>query len=369
MSGGKFEGIAKGEIINLPIYSPGLGSEDVKRKYKLEEVIKLASNENPLGPSPLAVEAARKELSNANIYPDGYCGKLREKLSSHIGVSPDFLFFGNGADEIIDLIFLAFFNKGDRAVMGNPTFSSYYLSGMAVGAEIVYVPLENYRHDIEGIVNAAKKGAKAIFVGNPHNPTGTIVTRVELEYALGNVPEDTLVVWDEAYGEYVEDREFPQSVSYLEDHPNLLILRTFSKIYGLAGLRTGYAIADSEIISLLERVRPPFNVNLVAQAAAAAALDDEEHLRASREMNREGRNYLHGELEKIGFEVVPSQANFILFRFDHLTSELAEKLLSNGVIVRDGASLGYPGYVRITVGTPEQNRKVVSVLGKIIQGR
>ena len=250
--------------------------------------------------------------------------------------------------------------------MGDPTFSSFYLSGMSVGAKIIYVPLEKYRHDIEGIVNAAKKGAKAIFVDSPHNPTGTIATREELEYALGNVPEDTLIVWDEAYGEYAEDGEFPQSISYLEDHPNLLILRTFSKIYGLAGLRIGYAIADSEIISLLERVRPPFNVNLVAQAAAAAALDDEEHLRASKEVNREGRNYLHGELEKMGFKVVPSQANFVLFRFDHLTSKLSDRLLSKGVIVRDGTSLGYPGYVRMTVGTPEQNKKVVSVLEKII---
>lgn len=361
-----FVEIAREEIKGLPIYSPGLDIDDVKKRFGVKEVIKLASNENPMGPSPKAVEAVGRVLRDISLYPDGACQALREKLAAKLGVPKEYLIFGNGADEIIDFIFYAFFNPGDVAVMGEPTFSSYFISGMTMGAEVAYVPLRDHGHHIEVMVEKVSEKAKAVFIGTPHNPTGLICTRKELEHTLNGIPGNTLLVWDEAYCEYVDDPEYPDSIQYLEDYPNLVILRTFSKIYGLAGLRIGYGIANPTVIGLLERVRPPFNVNRLAQVAAMAALDDHDHVELSRSVNYEGKNYLYAELGRIGLDPIETQANFILVRYDHVTDNLMVKLLEKGVIVRDGASLGYPGYIRITIGTGDQNRKVVKILEEII---
>jgi len=360
-----FESIARREIEGLPVYSPGLDIDDVKSRYGVTEVIKLASNENPLGPSPKAVEALRDALQDVSLYPDGACVALHEKLSQKLGVAPESLVFGNGTDEVIDLLFYAFFNPGDVAVMGDPTFSSYFLSGMVMGARIAYVPLAEHRHDIDRMLELAGDGARAIFIATPHNPTGAICTRAEFERMLARLPEDVLLIWDEAYAEYVDDPDYPNSLNYIEKYPNLVVLRTFSKCYGLAGLRVGYGIAHPQIVTCLERVRPPFNVNRLAQVAATAALDDVEHIERSRRVNSDGKRFLASELDGMGMAPVPTQANFMLFKYDYVADALPERLLERGIIVRDGAALGYPGYIRLTIGAPEQNRAVIDAIREI----
>ncbi|PKQ28483.1 MAG: histidinol-phosphate transaminase [Candidatus Anoxymicrobium japonicum] len=360
-----FESIARREIEGLPVYSPGLDIDDVKSRYGVTEVIKLASNENPLGPSPKAVEALRDALQDVSLYPDGACVALHEKLSQKLGVAPESLVFGNGTDEVIDLLFYAFFNPGDVAVMGDPTFSSYFLSGMVMGARIAYVPLAEHRHDIDRMLELAGDGARAVFIATPHNPTGAICTRAEFERMLARLPEDVLLIWDEAYAEYVDDPDYPNSLNYIEKYPNLVVLRTFSKCYGLAGLRVGYGIAHPQIVTCLERVRPPFNVNRLAQVAATAALDDVEHIERSRRVNSDGKRFLASELDGMGMAPVPTQANFMLFKYDYVADALPERLLERGIIVRDGAALGYPGYIRLTIGAPEQNRAVIDAIREI----
>ncbi len=361
-----FERMTRKEIRGLPVYSPGLDTEDVKRRYGVEEVLKLGSNENQLGPSQRAVEAVRLAAGDASLYPDGACGALRERLSERLGVAPERFIFGNGTDEIIDFVFYAFFDQGDVAVMGDPTFSSYFLSGMTMGARLAYVPLLDHCHHVDEMLSAIDARTKAVFVGTPHNPTGTICTTDELERMLDGLPPEVLLIWDEAYCEYVDDPDYPESLPYLDRYPNLVVLRTFSKIYGLAGLRVGYGMADPRVVDFLERVRPPFNVNRLAQVAAIAALEDEGHLELCRRMNSEGKRSLAGELERLGLEPIPTQANFILFRFDRVTEALYERLLEKGIIARDGGSLGYPGCIRLTIGTPEQNRAVIKALEEII---
>jgi len=360
-----FEKIARPEIRELPVYSPGLDIDDVKRRYGVSEVIKLASNENPLGPSPLAVAAMRDVLEDVSLYPDGACMELRRKLAAKLGIAPERFIFGNGTDEIIDFVFFAFFNAGDVALMGDPTFSSYYLSGATVGADLEYEPLCEHRHEIDGMLERVGDKTRGLFVGTPHNPTGTICTKVDLEKTLEALPPDVLLIWDEAYFEYVDDPDYPDSIPYLERYPNLVILRTFSKCYGLAGLRVGYGMADPQVVTYLEKVRPPFNVNRLAQVAAVAALDDTAHVERSRRVNSEGKAFLVKELAALGLEPVPTQANFILFKYDNVVDALSERLLERGIIVRDGGALGYPGYIRLTIGTPEQNSKVVAAIRDI----
>jgi histidinol-phosphate aminotransferase len=361
-----FEKISRKEIRGMPVYNPGLDIEDVKSRYGVDEVIKLASNENPLGPSPLAAEAVCKAAGDVNLYPDGTCTALRNKLSRKLGISPERFILGNGTDEIIDFIFFAFFNMGDAAVMGDPTFSSYFLSGMTMGASLVYAPLRDHCHHVEEMLRAVDDRTKAVFVGTPHNPTGTICDKEDLERMLEGLPSDVLLVWDEAYCEYVDDPGYPDSIPYLESYPNLVVLRTFSKAYGLAGLRVGYGMADEQVVDFLERVRPPFNVNRLALVAASAALDDSGHLERTRALNSEGKTYLDVELKRLGLDPVPTQANFVLFHYDHVTRALAERLLEKGIIVRDGEALGYPGFIRMTIGTSEQNRAVIRAIEELI---
>lgn len=364
-----FDHMAREEIKGLPIYSPGMDIEEVKRTYGVQRVIKLASNENPCGPSPKAIKAIIDAVSQVNLYPDGSCFELRKSLSEKLNIASECLVFGNGADEIIDFLFYAFFRPSERVIMGEPTFSSFFLSGMMMGAKVIFVPLVDFRHPVEEIVKAVDEKTRAIFIGSPHNPTGTICSEDEFKYLLKRIPDDVLLVWDEAYGEYVEDPSYPDAIPYLSEYPNLVILRTFSKIYGLAGLRIGYGIASPQVVEYIERVRPPFNVNRLAQVAALAALEDEEHVRRSKKTNSEGRRFLASELNRLGFEVVPSQANFILFRYDHLLENLTERLLERGIIVRDGVPLGCPGFIRLTVGKSEENVAVISAIEDILRGR
>ncbi|MBE9536223.1 MAG: histidinol-phosphate transaminase [Proteobacteria bacterium] len=346
-------------------YPPGKPIEEVEREYGIADSVKLASNECPIGPSPKGVEAARKALSKLNIYPDGSGYYLKKHLSEKLGMSDENFILGNGSNEIIELIIRTFIKEGDEAVMGDPAFVVYQLITKGAGGKALAVPLLDYTHDLKAMAAAVTERTKIVFVANPNNPTGTIVDRKEMETFFEAVPDDVLMVFDEAYFEYASGSdEYQDAMAYIESRPNVIVLRTFSKAYGLAGLRVGYGIASPGLISMLERVRQPFNVNSPALAAAVAALDDEEHLNRALEVNREGMAWLEGELEKAGFEVVKSFANFILFDARMNAAELYEALLRKGVIVRPMGAYGMEEHIRVTVGLPEENTRFIEALNQ-----
>lgn len=358
----------KQRILDAPVYQPGKPIDDVKREYGLTEVIKLASNENPFGCSPKAKEAIVAELDNLAIYPDGASLKLRWELAEFLGVKPEQLIFGNGSDENLLMIARAYLSEGTNTVMATPTFSQYRSNAIIEGAELIEIPLKNGVHDLEAMAAAVNEQTRVVWVCNPNNPSGTIVTAAELEAFLNKVPKNVLVVLDEAYYEYVVDAEYPQTVPMLADYPNIIILRTFSKIYGLATMRVGYGIASEEIISQLEHVREPFNTGSLGQAAARAALKDQAFVADCRKRNREGMKQFTDRFDEWGLDYFPSQTNFILVNLKQDSDEVFKKLLSHGIIVRSGKALGHPGYQRITIGTTEQNDKILRVLEEIVAG-
>ena len=353
-------------IHTLVAYAPGKPIEEVEREYGIANSVKLASNENPLGPSPKAMEAIRNKLDQLNLYPDGDCFYLKSALARHLNIDADQLIFGNGSNELIELAIRTFLRFGDEAVMAHQAFVVYRLVVQAAGGVGKVVPLRNSTHDLEALAAAINPKTRVVFLANPNNPTGTIYGRGPWEEFLRKVPPDVLIVVDEAYFEYVEDESYPDSLQYHGQGKTLLTLRTFSKLYGLAGLRIGYGIASKEIAGLLHRVRQPFNVNAVAQWAALAALGDQEHVRKTLEVNRQGMAYLKREIQELGLEQVPSQANFILLRVGD-GNRVFEQLLRQGVIVRPMAIYELPEYVRVTVGTEYENRKFIEALKKIIK--
>lgn len=350
-------------VLDLVPYPPGKPIEEVEREYGISGSIKLASNECPIGPSPKAVEAAANALSGLNIYPDGSGYYLKEKLSKKLSINPENLILGNGSNEIIELIVRAFIERGDEAVMGDPAFIVYQIITKAVGGTPVPVPLLDFVHDLPAMAAAVTDKTKVIFVANPNNPTGTIVQKTDLESFLKSVPDDVLIVMDEAYHEYSEEsHNYQSSHAYLDDYPNLVVLRTFSKAYGLAGLRVGFGMASKEVIDILERVRQPFNINSLALAGAEAALDDVSHLEKGLKINTGGMHYLYSELDSLGLSYVKSYANFVLFDVAMDGSVLCEKLLKKGVIARPMAGYGLKTHIRITVGLPEENERFVEAL-------
>jgi len=353
-------------IRTLVAYAPGKPIEEVEREYGIANSVKLASNENPLGPSPKAMEAIRNKLDQLNLYPDGDCFYLKSALAERLKVDPDQLIFGNGSNELIELAVRTFMRPGDEAVMAHQAFVVYRLVVQAAGGVGRVVPLRNFAHDLEALAAAINPKTRLVFLANPNNPTGTIYTRGPWERFLRQVPPDVLIVVDEAYFEYVEDENYPDSLRYHGHGKMLLTLRTFSKLYGLAGLRIGYGIAPKEITGLLHRVRQPFNVNAAAQWAALAALEDEEHIRKSLDANRQGMAYLTKEIAQLGLEQVPSRANFILLRVGD-GNQVFQRLLVQGVIVRPMAIYELPEYVRVTVGTGDENRKFIEALKKIVK--
>lgn len=355
------------EIRDLPIYNPGKSPEEVARELGVFGCVKMASNENPLGPSPRAVEAIREALTEIHIYPDGNSIELREALARKLGVAADHIVVCHGADEAFDLMAFTFLVRGDDIVVGEPTFTSYELAAMTMGARAVRVPLRDYRQDIPAMLAAVGERTKYVALCTPLNPTGTAVTRAELEQMLASLPPRVLLVLDEAYVEYVTDPDHPDSLAYLEDHPNLVVARTFSKVYGLAGLRVGYVITSRPVRDALEKVKLPFNVNRLGQVAALAALDDGEHVARSREMNERGKERLYRVLEETGFEYVPTQANFILVK-NGPYPDLFRKLIENCVIVREGEAIGVPGHVRVTIGDDAQNDMLEQALRAIRAG-
>ncbi|MGG2480087.1 histidinol-phosphate transaminase [Brevibacillus borstelensis] len=358
----------KQRILSAPVYQPGKLIDDVKREFGLTEVIKLASNENPYGCSPKAKEAIAAQLDSLALYPDGASLQLRWDLADFLGVKPEQLMFGNGSDEIVLMISRAYLEPGTNTVMATPTFSQYRSNAMVEGAELIEVPLKDGVHDLEAMASAINGQTRVVWVCNPNNPSGTIVGTSELEAFLKKVPKDVLVVMDEAYYEYVVDEAYPQTIPMLAQYPNLIILRTFSKIYGLATLRVGYGIASEEIISHLDHVREPFNTSSLGQAAARAALKDQEFVKECSRRNREGLKQLTDRFDEWGLSYYPSQTNFVLVNLNLDSDEVFKQLLQQGIIVRSGKALGFPGYQRITVGTAEQNEKVLQALANIVVG-
>jgi len=353
-------------IRTLIPYEPGKPIEEVEREYGIAHSVKLASNENPLGPSPRAVAAIRARLDQLGLYPDGDCFYLKQGLAKKLGEPAENLIFGNGSNEIIELAVRTFMRPGDEAVMARQAFVVYQLVIQAVGGKSIAVPLKNFTHDLGAIAAAITPQTRIVFLANPNNPTGTIYRRDEWESFIGKISRDVLLIVDEAYFEYVQDSGYPDSLCYHAEGRSILTLRTFSKLYGLAGLRIGYGVAPKELIGLMQRVRQPFNVNAAAQWGALAALDDADHVRHSLEVNGQGLEYLQGEFTKMGLEFVPSQANFILVRVGK-GQEVFEQLLRQGVIVRPMGGYQFPEHVRVTVGTMEENRKFIDTLGKIVR--
>jgi histidinol-phosphate aminotransferase len=353
-------------IRTLIPYEPGKPIEEVEREYGIANSIKLASNENPLGPSPKALAAIREKLDHLNLYPDGDCFYLKRGLAPKLSVAPETLIFGNGSNEIIELAARTFVRPGDEVVMAEQAFVVYQLIVQAVGAKSIAVPLRHYTHDLAAIADAITPQTRLVFLANPNNPTGTIFRRDEWEKFLGKISKDVLLIVDEAYFEYVQDPGYPDSLKYHEPGRAILTLRTFSKLYGLAGLRIGYGIGAKEIVAMMQRVRQPFNVNAPAQWGALAALDDAEHVKKSLQANRDGRGYLQGQFKKLGLEFVPSQGNFILVRVGR-GQEVFQQLLGQGVIVRPMGGYRFPEHVRVTVGTSAENRKFIEALQKVIK--
>jgi len=343
-------------IKSLVPYPPGKPIEELERELGITGSIKLASNENPLGPSHKAVEAVSRALMGLNRYPDGSCYYLKEKLSGLLKVPHEMITFGNGSNEIIELLVRAYLRPGDEAIMGSPSFAVYPIAVKAVGGVAVEVPLKDMRHDLPAMAAKITEKTRLIFIANPNNPTGTMVSGEEFRGFMKSVPDNVIVCMDEAYYEFVDSEDFPDSLAYVKDGAPVLVLRTFSKIYGLAGLRVGYGVAPAEIMDYMNRVRQPFNVNSLAQVAALAALDDSSHLERTRQNNAEGLKFLVEGLTELGFECVDTHANFFLVKVGD-GKLVYDGLLKKGVIVRPMASYNLPEYIRVTVGLPEENRR------------
>jgi histidinol-phosphate aminotransferase len=349
-------------------YVPGKPVEEVERELGLSGVIKLASNENALGPSPLAVKAMQENADKMHIYPDGNCYYLREALAAKLKIKPDQLLFGNGSDEILSLLTLALINPGDEAVMVTPSFSEYEFAMRLMGGVLRLVPLvgSEFVYDFDAVLAAVNDQTRIVFICSPNNPTGSHIQRAEFERFMSKLPDKVLVVFDQAYIEYVTDHGHPEGMDYIAQGHPLIALRTFSKIYGLAGLRIGYGIASSTLITGLNRVREPFNVNAMAQKAALAALSDAAHLKDSVDLVESGRKTLSTGLGALGLKPVPDQANFCFVDIGVDSRQAFQALLLKGVIVRTGDIFGYPTYIRVTYGTAEQNERFLAALKEVL---
>lgn len=356
--------LAKGAVLSQPVYEPGKPIEDVARELGLDPatIIKLASNENPFGPSPLALEAARKALAQAELYPDGGCVVLRQKLAKKLGLPAEQVIVGNGSNELLELVGHVFLGAGDEVVMGNPSFIVYKLVTLLFGATPVEVPLMDHRHDLSLLLKAVTPRTKMVFLPSPNNPTGTANTQEEIFTFVRSLPEHVIFVYDEAYAEFLENP--PDLRPLIKEGRPVICLRTFSKIYGLAALRVGYGYCSAELAGLLNRVRQPFNVNAIGQAAAIAALDDAAFATKCMQDNCAGLKQLEVGFTKLGLEWVPSVANFILAKVGDGGRIFAE-LQKRGVIVRPMRAYGMPEWLRITVGTPAQNERLLTELAKL----
>ena len=351
------------DIAKLVPYSPGKPLDELERELGIRDAVKLASNENPLGPSPRALAALDAGKETLHRYPDGGAHHLTRALADRWKVSGDQIVVGNGSDEIISLLVKAFVAPGEEAVMADHTFVMYRLAVIGRHGACVEIPLNDWRHDLPAMAQAVTGRTRLVFVCNPNNPTGTMVTRDEVREFMAAVPDHVIVVFDEAYYEYVRDPQYPDTLEYVRQNRPVVVLRTFSKIYGLAGLRIGYGITTSEITGYLHRVRNPFNVNALAQIAAKAALGDEQHVAASRALNETEMASVDNGLRALGLAPLPSQANFLYFDTHRDGRAVFDRLLQEGVIVRHIAG----SMLRVTIGRPEENRRFLTALGRVLE--
>jgi len=352
-------------LAHLPVYQPGRPIEEVARELNLpaQDIIKLASNENPLGPSPMALAAMEKALHQLHLYPDGNAFYLKRKLADKLGVEPANLILGNGSNEIIEFAGHALMAPGTDVVVSQYCFLVYPIMARLFGANLISVPARNYGHDLPAMLQAVTPKTRVMFVANPNNPTGTMVGQGELDQFVGLVSPSVVIAIDEAYYEFLPNP--PDSLKYIRDHPNIIMLRTFSKIQGLAGLRIGYGLAHPDLIRLLQKTRQPFNVNSIAQAGALAGLQDEAHQAKTRQVTREGRDFLQAGFARRNLEYIPSVANFVLVKVGS-GKEVFQKLLRRGVIVRAMDEYKLPEWIRVSVGTPEQNRRFFEDLDAVL---
>jgi histidinol-phosphate aminotransferase len=353
-------------IQSIRPYSTGKPIEELARETGAEKIVKLASNENPLGPSPLALEALRGALDGIHRYPDGSAYALVKKLSALLAVEPETVVVGNGSDDLIGMLTRALLSPGDEAIMGKPSFLMYDISTRVSGAEPVAVPLKDLTIDLDSFLDRVTEKTRMVFVCNPNNPTGTVVSRSRFESFLEALPDSVVVVIDEAYAEFVRDIDSPRGLDYLGCGKPVVVLRTFSKAYGLAGLRIGYGIMPAAVASLLHRVRQPFTANLLGQVAAVAALDDTAFLDRTVRLTHEGLDFLYHALDQSGIRYFPTQTNFFLIDVERDADEIYRRLLAHGIIVRSMTSYDYPTCIRVNVGLSEENTRFIEALRKVL---
>ncbi|ATP39627.1 histidinol-phosphate transaminase [Solibacillus sp. R5-41] len=357
----------KQQLHGMKAYQPGKPMEEVKKQYGLDEVVKLASNENPFGSSPQVKAFLQSDASNHAVYPDGYAQNLRTSLANFYGVEEGELIIGNGSDDLIAIITRALLYPGVNTVMADPSFSQYWHNAEIEGAEVRKIPLKDGVHNLDAMLEAIDENTSVVWVCNPNNPTGTIVSDEALRAFLAAVPNDVFVVLDEAYIEYVNDPKYQDTLHFFREYSNLILLRTFSKAYGLASFRVGYGIAQGEVIAKLDPVRAPFNNTILSQKVAQVALGDQEYIASCSEANEKGKKQFVAFCEAQGLNYFPSQTNFIMFEVKMSSQIVFEEMMKRGFIIRSGAALGLEGFIRVTIGTEQQNEKFLQLLAEVLK--
>lgn len=356
----------RAEVLGLKMYQAGKPISEVKRELGLDQVIKLASNENPLGCSPKVKKVLIETVEETQLYPDASNFELKEVISKQLGVKHNEVFCGAGSDLLIRVICSTFLEIGDESIMAEITFPRYEESVKIMGGIPVIIPMKNNGLDIEQMVDSITDKTKIIWLCNPNNPTGTIFKKAELEKILPRIPEGIIIIMDEAYIEYVTDKDYPDSIELLKEYPNMIILRTFSKAYGLASLRCGYGIAHEDLVKYFNTIIGPFDVNLYAQKAAATAMRDQEFLKLVHENNIKGRDFLYKSFEKLGMPYIKTNANFIMANTNLDDKDVFTNLIKRGIIIRPGHLLGMPGWIRVSIGSMWENEKFIEVLSEIV---
>ncbi len=357
--------LVRKNIQKITPYKAGKPIEETKRELGLKSIIKLASNENPLGVCPKAIRAIIKNAGKVNRYPDSQGFYLRNRLAKNLGVSLYSVVLGNGSDEIIDIVIKTFVEEDENIITADITFLEYEIIAGVNGRKIIKVPLKDFKYDLEAMKKRINLKTKLIFIANPNNPTGTYVGKDEMEKFIKGLPKNVLLVLDEAYDTFIDVNDFPFGLRYIKDK-NVIVLKTFSKAYGLAGLRIGYAVAHHKFSAFMEKARQPFNVNSLAQAAALASLEDKNFLKKTRKVVLDGKRYLCQNLKRLGIHYIPSVANFILIDVKRSGREVFKEMLRRGVIVRDMQQYGLKTFIRVTIGIPAENRRFIEVLKKVL---
>jgi histidinol-phosphate aminotransferase len=360
------EKIVRSGVLTINAWPTGKPIEELQAELGLESLALMATNENPLGPSPKAVEAIKAESEKVNRYPQGPCTYLRRKVAARLGIGEDMIMFSNGADNCLRIIGYTFLNAGDEVIAAHPTFPVYGIVSRVMGAVPLEVPLNNHTHDLAAMAERIGPRTKLIFVCNPNNPTGTIVKKKELNAFVEALPDHVVLILDEAYFEFVDDAEYPDALDYIREGRNVVALRTFSKLYGIAGLRIGYTLASPELIAVMERVREPFPVSRVAEAAALAAVDDETFKSRVLANNEESKHFLYESFDKLGLSYAETHTNFMFVDLKIDAKEAAQALLERGYLIRPGTPWKHPSFARITFGTMEENRGFVEALTQVL---